>query len=392
MKKLSKILIITFLLVSSIGLVVFFYFPQFNHTINVVYIEGDTHYELGLDYGKKCKAQIQYANTILSEDLIEIDFDELEKYIPDKYIEEMEGVAEGAGVSYEFILWMNAFYDLAFSSGGACTCFVKAENTADDCGPILMSNLDMTAQAFLQSTNIFVVANFKGRRWIGQAFFGMIGFAAMVNDEGLAIAENTVSSDENDYGYPHLLAIRQAIDECSNVTEAVNFLTGVNHTAGWNFVLTDKTGQAAAVEDTSKRSHVRLPGTDDEHNNYMITTNHFRSDEMREYGPSKKNYENSYIRFSRAEHLLATSSDDFTVYDAIQIARDTYDENLGATHPEGGDTICRKGNLRSPLKSGTVNSFIALPKQEYATFCIGHPDVGHFYAINFKGEIKGPIA
>jgi len=93
--------------------------------ITVVYLKG-TAYEIGFAHGKLCKNEIINVNKIywdyydhlkklpdgkwlsLSRDL--------ERYIPEEYILEMKGIADGSGIEYDKILFLNTLTTIAMHS------------------------------------------------------------------------------------------------------------------------------------------------------------------------------------------------------------------------------------------------------------------------------------
>ncbi|MHA1438616.1 MAG: C45 family autoproteolytic acyltransferase/hydrolase [Promethearchaeota archaeon] len=402
-KKITNLIIITILILSG-TLSLLFYVKSRYTNLSVVVIEGDDFYDLGKDYGQKCKREIQGVVSLLrelkdAEDIFGTSFkklqDTFEPYIPDYLIEEMEGVADGARVEYGDILLINFMAEIMMlASYGdireiACTQFAKVKKVGTDTGPILGRTLDFFPSFLLQDFQVFLVADINGTKWIGHTIAGMVGFLTGMNDQGLVVSVSLVNTEETGEGLPIVLSIRHTLQTCKNVTEAESFLTRNTtiHSIGWNYMLMDKSGNAAVVEVTNKRKNTRWIGEDDEHNNYIAATNDFHSKKMEQYcHPSTT----SKVRKARAEELMAAKNE-FNLGDAIDITRDTYDPKLGATNP-GRNTICRKWIRKTFLPGGTLGAFIALPEQEYVVACNGYPDSALFYAINFDGEVVGPIA
>jgi hypothetical protein len=147
-------------------------------------------------------------------------------------------------------------------------------------------------------------------------------------------------------------------------------------------------GNAAVFETTHVHHHTRWLNDEEEvSNKYMSATNDFHSKDMEPYcHPS----ETSKLRKARAEELMEEEGE-FGAGDAIEITRDTYDASIDATNP-GRNSICRKWLRKTFLPAGTLGSFIAVPAEGYCVVSNGYPDSALFYAVNFEGEVSGPIA
>lgn len=398
MKKITSLIIVIILALSGI-LSLSFFIKTKNVELSVVVIEGDTWKELGEDYGKKCKDQIQGLVALLHEienaaDFFDTSFeklrDEFEPHIPDYLIDEMKGVAKGANVEYLDILMINAFAEVMMkvSYGDiSCTQFAKLDQVGKETGPILGRTLDFFPSFFLANFEVFLVADINGTRWIGHTIAGMIGFLSGMNDDGLVVSVSLVDTDETGDGLPMVLAIRHALQAYKSVAPAASFLYNATHCLGWNFMLIDHNADAAVVEVTHKNNNIRWLGDDDESSDYISATNAFHSDKMSKHGPRSVN---SDMRKDRAEDLMK-KNDEFGLGDAIEITRDGYDPALEATNP-GVNSICRKWIRKTFLPGGTLGSFVALPEQEYVVVSNGYPDSAYWYAINFKGEVVGPVA
>lgn len=397
-KKITSIILIIIITLGA-GLSLLFFIKSKYANLSVVKIEGATNYELGVDYGQKCKGLIQGLCALLREvedatGLFGVTFTDLqarfEPYIPSYLIDEMQGVAIGAGVRYLDVLMINCFAEVMMQASAgaiACTQFAKVNKVAATTGPILGRTLDFFPSFLLQDFEVFLVANIGGKRWIGHTIAGMVGFLSGMNDDGLVVSVSLVDTDEMGSGKPMVLAIREALQMNDTVIDAAYFFGNHTYGLGWNYMLLDATGNAAVVEVTRLHNYTRWisaePNTD-----YISATNKFHSTVMQNYGPHPSH--NSEIRKVRAEELMAADNE-FQLINAIQITRDVYDPDLMATNP-GRNSICRKWIRQTFLPGGTLGSFVALPQQGYVVVSNGYPDSALWYGINFEGEVTGPLA
>ncbi|MFN2304002.1 MAG: hypothetical protein ACK2TV_09760, partial [Anaerolineales bacterium] len=105
--------------------------------INTVYLTG-TPYEIGLAHGKLCKTEIKDTNKKFFDfyDRMKKDSQQhwlqlskqLEKNIPEEYIEEMRGIADGADIKYDKILFINTLSTISMKKGCFAFAFKNPES------------------------------------------------------------------------------------------------------------------------------------------------------------------------------------------------------------------------------------------------------------------------
>lgn len=110
--------------------------------IPVVYIQKNG-YEAGLQHGVAIKEEIQEVVSILKQEILQTqttkgkliqayllyEAKQLDACIPQKYREEMRGVADGANVSYNDILLINTYDDLLHLSGCSSLAVTKSDRS-----------------------------------------------------------------------------------------------------------------------------------------------------------------------------------------------------------------------------------------------------------------------
>jgi predicted choloylglycine hydrolase len=104
-----------------------------------------------------------------------------------------------------------------------------------------------------------------------------IGREDGVNEKGLAIGITGASSEGNKPGVSFVLAVRYVLDKCATTKEAVQFLSNVQHTSTFNFLLADKEADILVVEAAPEKMRVRKPA---ENEKFIVCTNHFVHSEM----------------------------------------------------------------------------------------------------------------
>lgn len=93
-----------------------------------------------------------------------------------------------------------------------------------------------------------------------------------MNSKGLAISGSCVPGGQIKPGMAPSLLIRQALDRCATVDEAVELLSKAKHARQFNFVLADNAGRMALVEASPSSTNVKLYKE-----GVVVATNHFQS-------------------------------------------------------------------------------------------------------------------
>ena len=143
--------------------------------ITVVYLTG-TPYQIGRAHGKLCRNEILNANSKYFETYNKLKNNfysqwlpmsrSLESYIPKEYLEEMRGIADGAGIDYEKILFLNTLSTI--SEAKQCFAFAFKGN---DSKLYTLRQIDIDANAKIYKEMIlYVIKPQKG-----------YGFAAILN-------------------------------------------------------------------------------------------------------------------------------------------------------------------------------------------------------------------
>jgi hypothetical protein len=173
------------------------------------------------------------------------------QHIPEAYVEEMRGVAEGSGVDFEDILLLHTHADTAhfgkeWTDGGAapvmgCSNFV-AFGEATVGGDVFHGrNLDWTIKTGVQEHAILLIAEPEGGvPFALLTYAGGIGGVTGMNAEGITFGEMTSqTADETLDGLPLFFACRRILDSCRDLGEVEEFVLHYPGTTGWNFMIAD---------------------------------------------------------------------------------------------------------------------------------------------------------
>ncbi len=233
----------------------------------------------------------------------------LAEMFPD-VLEEIEGIAQGAGIPPDFAFLKSTFNALgpAFQASGCSTVAF----TASDVGPILGKTDDghfRQAHDRLDSLAILTVRPSEGYDTLCINMVGTVWAECGINEKGLCVGANSghpPMTGQDGRGVPQHIIPRLVLLRCATVKEAVDFLRATPLAGkGINIVLADAEGEAAATENTGTMNGVRVP-----ENGVVFSTNHYFAPEMQaemwKWAPefiSTRYFQNSVNRIA---HLFGT--------------------------------------------------------------------------------------
>ncbi|MHA1650880.1 MAG: C45 family autoproteolytic acyltransferase/hydrolase [Candidatus Helarchaeota archaeon] len=367
----------------------------------VIDVYGNTWYDLGYDYGQKCNNKIEGVAAVLDglKNLLETTTNTtIEEYItlyqpfiPNTTLDFMQGIADGAGVTFNEIFLLNLFFDIypdVFEGLGlSCSAFIITEKSPPSTGAFFGRTVDNAAISLMEYWQIILRLHPPvGNPIIIHTGAGFVGPLTGMNSKGVAFLVNFVAPDVTGPGMPMLVTGLIVLLYSNTTQDAVAFLNGTYtpscapQASGWNYGVLDLKGDAAIIETTHELVHVRW--AKDEGNGWIGATNHYVSTEMMPHNQYVS--ESSQLRLSTIQ-LVVNNSNQFNLNDAMNLLRSHYDTAFGGDFA-GHRSICN----HDPLWS-SMSAFIAAPKLNYTLVCIGHPCQNDFYLVSFD-KILGPIA
>jgi tetratricopeptide (TPR) repeat protein len=307
--------------------------------IPLLEVSGD-HYEMGLQYGVLLRPELL---NVLPRDLKVLEWAseslgvpepllaavmklrarDFVKRVPQRYQDEMRGIADGSGLPFDDIIATTLFWDISQSG---CTGILMRGPGGTIIGG---KNDDSGSLGSVAGSSIMVRARAKGYNTVTQIVAspsGMMGFMGC-NDKGLTYTVQTlVPKNTNPKGYPVDIFIRTALEECSSLEQVYKMLDQYPASlGGFGIAWSDqKTGRGVVTELTpSGWGKVEMNGP-------------ILWDENRYYNPEMAKKQNAATNLSNHN----TSRDDvastfpvkaeYTVEDAINFLR-------LQTGPDGSD-------------------------------------------------------
>lgn len=175
-------------------------------------------------------------------DKIRAAWSRLEKFVPEDYIAEMRGIAQGSGIDLEEIRLANVFPELFHCSGfvvkGACTADGKLYH-----GRVL----DYMTNIGLQYYAVVAVVRQPGKKAFANiGYAGFTGCVSGINEKKIAIGQMGAGGEGQWDGMPMAHLVRKALEESSTLDEAKAVLTNARRTCGYYYVLSDGNSKTAA--------------------------------------------------------------------------------------------------------------------------------------------------
>ncbi len=336
-------------------------------------------YEIGYTHGEQCKERIKDAlrkfleymklNANFSkEKLIELSSPYVpcaKEYAPD-LVEEMKGIAAGSSLPFEEIFVWNSLstdvMELCVSPlpnppGLGCTSLAVSEGLAEKESTFIAQNLDWPSN--LQENAILLrIHPTNGPKSLVLSVSGRLGFAGL-NDHGVALCVNKLSSSDNRVGIPNQLIFRKILQQ-GTMGESLGVLLYAKRATGMNYVVMDREGEALDIE-TTATGYDLIYGF----NGFVAHSNHYITEKLKPFERLPACFVDSIPRFNRVSKLLLKRQ--AVSFDSIQeIFRD---------HSNFPHSICRHSDERldESARMKTIASVIMNPREGKLWCSFGNP-------------------
>ncbi len=186
------------------------------------------------------------------------------KYIPPRFYEEMQGIADGAGMPLQDIIAANFIPEMFHCSGFALSGSATKDGTLYH-GRILDYGCDWR----LQEHAVLTIAEPDGKiPFANVTYAGFVGSVTGMNANQVSIGEMGGKGLGHWEGIPMAFLVRLVLEEAKTLDEAIAIFRDNPRTCEYYYVIADgKTGKAVGMEaswDTFNvvkmgESHVKLP-------------------------------------------------------------------------------------------------------------------------------------
>lgn len=185
-------------------------------------------------------------------------------FVPARYLEELQGVAEGSGVPLRELVRLHAVPDRTYS----CATFAAWGQATHDGRLIHMRNLDWNIKAGVQRYPVVFVMRPDGQRaFVSIAWAGFIGALTGVNDAQISIGQVGADTvDASFRGEPMVFLMRRVLEEATDLDVAAQLITRAHRTVGVNYLIADASAhRALAIETTHRQVRVFVANDPAEH-------------------------------------------------------------------------------------------------------------------------------
>lgn len=178
-------------------------------------------------------------------------------FIPEKYIQELKGLADGAGLKYEDVLAGNLFPEAFHCSGIAL--FGKATKDGE---LYHVRVLDYMTDAGLQNSAVVMIVEPDGANaFMNISYAGSIGSITGMNEKQITIGEMGGKGQGFWDGMPMPLLIRETLEKATTFEDAQKIFKDTKRTCEYYYVISDaKSKKACGVYATAKQIHFINPG------------------------------------------------------------------------------------------------------------------------------------
>jgi len=343
------------------------------------YTAAGTSYELGQQHGAQARAQIHgfldYLGSTLELSRAQLHLRAMrflplfEQFAP-HLVEEIRGLAEGAGIPMAEALAVQIRGELAQVQDEGCTTFVIAPRGCA-CGQILIGQNSDVEPAMDEFAYVLRLVPEDRPAMLMWTFGGMIGYHGL-NSAGIAHFANSLGGGPGwKFGLPHY-AVKRLMLEQQSLDDVLGVLQHVPVCSSGNYVLCDETGRIADVELTPA-GFARL---DDAGEGFIAHSNHFVCSPFACSESDAASVPDSVGRLSRMRQLLISRVGELTVQDLKTILAD---------HEGAPTSICRHSHEGpdhpSVSRRGrTVASLIAEPAAGRLHISRGNPCCARYAA------------
>jgi isopenicillin-N N-acyltransferase like protein len=290
-------------------------------------------------------------------------------------VEELQGIADGAGVPFEVIVAYNLmdeqwWYDLEREAWPEPGCTVLARRGA--AGTMLAQNMDLPT--FMNGSQVVLRVRAPGHpESLILSSAGMIGLTG-VNRAGVAVCVNALLMlRPNPAGLPVAVLVRAALGE-PTAAHAAALLRSLTHASGQHYAVADRHGVTGLECSGSGCALSHSP--DDP---MLVHTNHPLASDDIDDAVSAMLHHNGGV----ADSELRLAFGEKRVEDLSRM------DSAIALLSDPSTPICMRTSLQRP--SETFGSVLySLSDDPTAAFCLGVPGQAAWQTVRFADEVEPP--
>jgi isopenicillin-N N-acyltransferase-like protein len=312
-----------------------------------------------------------------------------------RYVEEMRGIAEGAGVRFEDVVGINVRTEVMFAakaraaaSGGqgasgrpdGCSAFAVLPPRSADGHTLIGQNWDWLLHSF-ETVVVLEAVQDEGPDFVTVVEAGLLAKTGM-NSSGIGLTTNALvtDSDAGEPGVPYHLVLRAILD-AENLSDAYSAVQRGFRSSSANYMVASADGVAADIEAApGDFSRLFLTFATD---GVLLHTNHFVSPAFDGRDVSLWVMPDSPFRLERLRSAVAGTGTPLSISDFRTFLADH------ANHPSG--VCCHPDERMDRLERGaTVASVLMDLDGRRMWLADGHPCTSPYRELDYSTFLSKP--
>jgi isopenicillin-N N-acyltransferase like protein len=333
-----------------------------------------SHSQMGRQIGEACRPEIQHSIENARR-LLEGTYEQLQltwdsariqarKYLPfveeryPQYLQELEGIAAGANVSFDDVAVVNAMEAVTVDALHLTKCTSLAVNQQRTAGEqvLIAHNEDWVPE---DEPDVFVIHARPDHEppYLAMTYGALLPNIGL-NAYGIAQCCDSVYPSDSRIGIPRVIVSR-AVLAARTPGGAIKRALISKRAAGYNHLIAHESGEMYSVEVSARRFALLYA-----ENGYIVHTNHYLKREMQAIERDPDELIGTRVRYFRAMRLLKqTQSHSVKSLQAIQ-----------KDHVNHPDSICNHRTEGSPLtREKTITALVMDLTNRQMHICWGNP-------------------
>ncbi len=370
-----------------------------------VRVKGEAR-ERGLQYGEQCRDRVRRSVEAYAEVFGHYAgwtwgtvTDEAGRYVEPierfgaRYLEEMRGIGDGAGVSFEDVLAINVRTEVMFAAKartaasegrrpGECSSFAVLPEASSEGHTLIGQNWDWLLHSF-DTVVVLEAEQVEGPDFVTVVEAGLLAKTGM-NSSGIGLVTNALVTDrdEGSPGVPYHLVLRGILDS-ENLSDALAVAQRGYRSSSANYLVAHRDGIAVDIEATPgdfSALHLLFPAE-----GVLLHTNHFLSPGFRDKDVSLWVMPDSPFRLERLGSAVASAAAHLRTEDFERFLADH------ANHPSG--ICCHPDARMDPHDQGATVASVLMDLDAVRMWVAdGHPCTNPYRELDYGSFLSKPSA
>jgi len=237
--------------------------------VTILHVNG-SNYQMGYQHGYLLREKVQeniraflhFANTSISYDWLLAKWDTMSVYVPQEYKDELQGIADGANISFNDISVSIAAIEYAdhgcygIAAWGPATIDGKLYHARSFDLPSTIQD-PVTGRYAHENTVLVVRKPTNGSASLCPSIAGSFHTGGGINEHGVALGIQICwSKDQTFQGNPYHFRVQQVLDYATSAEDAIR-IVNTNRTHGFNFIISQASPpEGFIVEQTANLTYV----------------------------------------------------------------------------------------------------------------------------------------